>query len=153
MIEELIVNTLFFDDHNRNWTSHYETLSALGVLVNGRYAEEENDCEGDDDDEYDDDQAEGSFLDVKKDVVFFTELLRNVARSLQCDFHQRRDQPSPLSDFLESSGLLLSPPSLAATEEICHFLLQHIHPSTMPNPASKIVDSIPAPSSHFASTA
>jgi hypothetical protein len=143
MVEELIVNTLFFDDKNRNWTSHYKTLNALGVLVDGSTTEED-DCEGDDDDD-DNEQAEGSFSDLKKDVVFFTDLLRNVARSLRSHDNEYDCQPSPLSTFLESKGLVLNPLTLTATEEICNSLLQLIHPTTKSDPASKILQSVPKP--------
>jgi hypothetical protein len=115
MVEDLVVQTIFFDNNQRSLEKNYRRLRELGILLPH---EEDGDFE------------ETGFGGNNEDLEFFTSLLITVAQSLLIQLQS--DDPvleSELSDFVTSLHLEVSNLSLAIMQAVCHFFLQYIgHP-------------------------
>jgi hypothetical protein len=112
MVEDLVVQTIFFDDNQRSLEKNYCRLRELGILLPH---EEDGDFE------------ESGFGGNNEHLEFFTSLLITVAQSLLIQLQS--DDPvleSELSDFLTSLDLEVSNSSLSIMQTVCHFYLNYI---------------------------
>lgn len=125
MVEDLVVQTIFFDDNQRSLEKNYRRLRELGILLPH---------------EEDEDFEEMGFGGNNEHLEFFTSLLITVAQSLLIQLQS--DDPvleSELSDFVTSLNLEVSNSSLPIMQAVCHFFLQYIE-STAMHQASSIRD-------------